>query len=354
MLRYIDTSEGLPLLTGSVPPATHLNWINPGTSWSQDSGTASYQVAAGIGVGSDRSLVFAQNGSVYFGSMRIPLGAAITTKFVVGALVRVANYAATGLPSSSVGFIRVGLDLNSTPTSTDTLRVTNTGALGINGALSAAGVVTANNNFYVELEYDLTAGTLLVYVNNTLVITTTTTLTSVTGFCLGWSGVAISFQARFDNFYVVDDQPGGPTTRLGPSKVVRTPLSASLQSNFVPSGGAANNLAAVNKNDLSTTTYNQSPAANGVRDMFSLDASGVGSGDIVHGVAVRSFYRKSDVGPRSLSMVAGDGSNETVTPLADNLAFASHNAIILNSAPDGTAWDQTKLAALQVGYEVNA
>lgn len=296
-----------------------------------------------------------QANSAYYGGYSLPIGKTVTTKAVIGVLVGCSNGSGGAVDSYIMGFER---SFNQNPAvTTDALSVTSAGALNFNSLTSADGVFQHGSEQYLTIELDFVAGTIAVYVGDsgTPALSGPMTLTSLSyitfGFLRGTGPNLVELTC--DHIYVLDDAPGGPTERLGIVEVKRLPLVASVESNFTPQGGAASNLAAVNKTTLTTTTYNQSGHANGVGDTFTVDTTLIADAVEVYGIGLNTLAQKDNSGDRNQALIAKNGGDKlaTIRPLATS--WIAEQAVFTTN-PDGSSLTVAGVGAAAFGYEARA
>lgn len=146
------------------------------------------------------------------------------------------------------------------------------------GSLTTSPNVLINSEFsYIEIKIDYATGVFELWINN---------VSAGSGFLdfgvgdkiLGFGNVFNSYSSSdnsfqfFDDIYVLDDTGTTHNQRLGPVRAVRVPFRSTTEANFTPFG-AADNITAINKDNLITSTFNRSPASNNVGDYFNLDTS---------------------------------------------------------------------------------
>lgn len=229
------------------------------------------------------------------------------------------------------------------------------GAITIAGSTSREGLLVSNVYSYIEISVNKITGEFDLFVNNVLELSGSFPIGSNYSISIGRGMSAYSRDYQyFDDIYILDDTGTTHNSRLGPVRAVRVPFNTTSEANFTPFG-AADNISAINKDTLNTSSFNRSPAANDVGDYFKLDTSVLPTDRPIIAVQQTPFYRKTDIGERSLKVVAKDGVSRKEMPLPDRLAtFSGGGSQILETAVDGTAWDLTKLANTDFGYEVTA
>lgn len=224
-------------------------------------------------------------------------------------------------------------------------------SISIGNVRTEANVLVSNIFSYIEVEIDYAAGEFSLYINNLHIIDGTMTFSGEKTVWLGCSG-AVNSYVYFDDIYILDDTGTTHNQRLGPVRVVRVPFNATTEANFTPFG-VADNISAINKNSPDDSTFNRSPAANNVGDYFKLDTSVLPEDMSVIAVQQSAMYRKTDIGERTLKLVAKEGVDRKEHLLPERLAtFSGGPAQILETSADGSAWDLTNLAATDFGYEV--
>lgn len=205
---------------------------------------------------------------------------------------------------------------------------------------------------HIEVVIDLNGNTFKVYINDEELLSGSHSYSFIRNLFHWSQEVNLNYRIYYDNIYHLGGTVGPFNDRLGPTKVTRMPLSSATETEFIPEGTALN-ITAVNKDNLSTTTYNTSPEENNKRDMFKVDTSRIRSDQDIIAVSHQLLYRKQDVGKRNLSAVAELGGNKEYIALPENLAlFGGHEPLILTEKPGGGAWTKADLGNTEFGYEV--
>lgn len=358
-LLFTDPYEGAPTGSYSTVVSNDVNKWTGGLVLFNTSGASvsNGSVAVVAGLSSPKALRI-QNNFANWAQAVINLGKLVTGVLVTGFLYDVSSTeSGNTLPASAAIFQMGGSITANNNTSPTVLYVLSNGSLRLNGVTSAAGVITGGSPAYIEVVRNVTTGAVTVFVNDVLVLTSSVAAVpaGVNVAMLATNGLSSgSVFSRFDDIYVLDDSGSSFNARLGPVRFTKVPLAASVGTpGFTPQGGAASNLAAVNKDTLSETTFNRSPTANNQQDVYSLDASGIVDGTQVMAVDVRALYRKTSPGPRNLALKATNGATVEKV-VTDRIATFGSDVLQLLTAPDGSAWDKTKLTATTVAYEVRA
>lgn len=243
---------------------------------------------------------------------------------------------------------------------TDTLEINTSGQMIVNGISSDPATFDPIGYTYITIECDCSAGEIRVYKDNdvtTPVLVAPTSLLSVSNFSIGHT-VYNSPPHRFADMYILDDT--GPAPFNAPLGIVQykpLPLVAEDNADFLPQGGAASNLVAVNKDTRSFTTYNRSQVSNGLYDRFTTDPSAVESSDDVLGVVVHASALR-DVGePRTLALELNDAGGTVSEDFSDLAvgAWTDNRYALLTTEGDGTTpLTPASLSNMKVGYRVKA
>lgn len=233
------------------------------------------------------------------------------------------------------------------------LRINPDYSLTLGTLTTSPGTIVDSTYAYIEVVLDIESRNFELWVNNVLAGTGTVTFTGEVYVIFGSldyrTGVKYQF---FDDIYILDDTGTTHNQRLGPVRALRVPFNSTTEANFTPFG-AVDNITAINKDSPNTSTFNRSPAANNVGDYFKLDTSVLPEDRPIIAVQQSAMYRKTDIGERALKLVAKEGADRKEHLLPERLAtFSGGPAQILETAADGSAWDLTKLAATDFGYEV--
>lgn len=217
---------------------------------------------------------------------------------------------------------------------------------------------------YLTIVCDTAAGEIRVYKNSdvtTPILVAPTAITEVTS--VSWGAGALQSAGngsihRFSDVYILDDT--GPAPFNAPLGIVQykpLPLVSEVNTDFVPMGGAASNLAAVNKDTRSFTTYNRSQVSNGLYDRFTVDDSAVDPTDTVLGVVLHTTALR-DVGePRTLALEMTDTGGTVSEDFSDLTvgAWADNRYAVFTTEGDGTTpLTPASLSDIEVGYRVKA
>lgn len=356
---YEDQYEGCPT-ESFVESQFHTPAVADYLAQTAASGNAGggVYVATGGSMPTDRHVVV-DRGDVGSGQSNLAIGLAgltsLPSTLVFGFHFRVATFPSAGqFTIAGIGALLTNPGNNQV----GVVEGLSSGALKISGLLtSASGLITPGTVHHLQVKYVKATKTWTLRLDGADVLTGNVPgmpaepvaqfyFRSASGFTSGATG---RYQLQVDNIWAHD------TDFQGVLSSVRLPLSTTIGTPaFVPQGGATTNLDAVNKRDLSTATYNQSTSANDVGDYFGVDTSGI-TGANVKSVCLKVNNRKAAVGERKLNASIGDGSNTFTQLLPDSTAnFSSKSNFRRDLAPDGAAWDVTKVGAAQFGYKVTA
>lgn len=339
-LLYIDNFENCPM--GSISTATYnYSGITKGTT-GKDS-----RISIQSGDLSEK-VVRIQSASSSFGWFNFRLDAAPT----VGTVFLGFAYKFTENPHLTETVVAF---FSTERYASAELRVNQDWSLSLGNLTTSPNTLVINGYAYIEVALNFDTGEFELFVNNLSVGSGLITFSGgVKGIFIGPVADSVSGFHYYDDIYLLDDTGTTHNQRLGPVRAVRVPFSTTTEANFTPFG-AADNITAINKDTLNTSSFNRSPATNDVGDYFKLDTSVLPTDRPIIAVQQTPFYRKTDIGERSLKVVAKDGVNRKEMPLPDRLAtFAGGGSQIIETAVDGTAWDLTKLANTDFGYEVTA
>jgi hypothetical protein len=242
-------------------------------------------------------------------------------------------------------------------------RRTATGAIEVvmisgGASMATSAVIMALSQWrYIEIRVKIhaTAGEIQVRVEGTEVINLTNQNTTV--------GTVADFRKlRFwvnnstfliDDLYVCDASGATNNTFLGPVTVYTlVPNGAGATTQFTPTG-AASNWDCVNEiGGPDTTTYVAS-STTGHIDYYAVEDI-PGTVTAVHGVLVHARSMKTDNGARAEKIRCKVGANITTGPSVQvSLNTYANSSIVLNTQPDGSAWDETAAEAMEIGIETN-
>lgn len=232
------------------------------------------------------------------------------------------------------------------------------GSISIGDDHSDIGVLPAETTRYLEASFDPSDGSVDLYIDDVLILQGSMNFSTVEsiGFMAAWNGGPdANCLYEIDNIYVNDDTGDHYNGRMGPIAVQWAPLKSEDSVTWIPEN-APNNITAVNKNTLDTGSFVRSPSQNDQADLYEIDTDVIDPDKVILGVVSAPYFRKTDIGARSLAAVATDGVNKLERTFADaGLEFAgSSTPLLMPTAPQGGAWDVDKLAACKFGYEVKA
>jgi hypothetical protein len=282
------------------------------------------------------------------------------TSVIFGALMQFADISSSALPASAwvfMGCNRTADNATVIPASAGLL-LNPDGSIKLgSGTATAAGTIAPLTYYYMELVINRTSGAAELFINDVSACTGTLTLA---GSNITNVGFALTNAARMwiDDFYCLDTDGTSFNARLGPISVAYAPLLANTHADFSVNGGAASNLAAVNKRDLTTVTSVTSPTTNNKNDMYTLDTTALATkfaGKSILGVLEILNCRNTALGTRHLTVAANDGSHtKQAFSFIPPSSYGPSPQSVWPLAMDGAAWDWTKLAATNFGYEVQA
>jgi hypothetical protein len=155
------------------------------------------------------------------------------------------------------------------------------------------------------------------------------------------------------NFTWRDTTGSSPYNDFMGEQVVLTlqPNGNGAVSQFVGTdGNSVDNYLLVDETPPNITDYVSSPTA-GQQDLYTFDDTALGG--TVHAVNVRAYNSKSDAGARSIKLLERSGGGTLFTGPTQIISTAwqiAESGILLTDA-DGTAWNVTKVNALQGGVE---
>lgn len=235
-------------------------------------------------------------------------------------------------------------------------------ANGVETPLSYA--LTADKEYYVEVEMDTAAGTYRVWVDDYLIIDASMAAEAKTALLSSWGWVfrgndmASAHREAFllsDIYYLVDDGVG-PSARLGKTTRVKGELpSADVSVSFDRPTGFTSNYDVVN-DPISSTAV---PTA-------YLTGSGVGASDIyavppdtyaaqVYAVKVATIAANFSSAAHRVDAVIKDGGGNTQTQTLATLAagepFTPMQAVF-TVAPDGSAFTPQNVSSANFGYTI--
>lgn len=214
---------------------------------------------------------------------------------------------------------------------------------------------------YIELKVtiDNTVGAVELRINgpdsNTLILSSVDTQNGATPD-IGWVAIgngtvaASPYYWQYDDLYILDDQGSKLNDFLGDTRVqLLLPASNGSQNDMTPlSGSNYQNVDEADPDD--DTSYNSSPTP-GDRDLYNI--TNVFPED-VHAVALNIRARKDQAGNLQHRAVIKNGASEALGPDTPLVAAYSNYQTLLEDAPGGGDWDQTKLNASEFGLDVRS
>lgn len=266
-------------------------------------------------------------------------------------------------------------------TTTDKLRVTNNAGTQIGSDSSA---LSKDTWYCIEAKYDTTGGANHVIIearidgSNFVSSNTVATVTNVNNCAFGGNlkgETATTCDFFFDDI-AVNDSTGAHETgysyAAGGNKVIPLrPNAAGDVNTFATqtggTAGAANNFTRVNEvTPDNATSFNGSTTLN-QEDLFNVTDSGIGASDTVNVVEVWGTWRNStadSVEAIVLELLKTSGGTKTTSgniipnttswltnKTSGSSGFPLTPIIVSYTDPDGSAWTQTTLDSMQIGYK---
>lgn len=237
------------------------------------------------------------------------------------------------------------------------LRFNSDGSIRAFNGDSAAGVITINTWYYIEVKVkiDNSAGAVEVYVNGVQVIDVTgvdnQASTNAVTENIYFRG-AIGTLEYIDDIYLCDVAGAVNNDFLGPGSVTAfLPDGAGTNTDFTPSAGA--NFENVDDNPSDDdTTYNESTGI-GDKDDYSFASVVALKGNIL-GVQLTSCARNADVGSVNMKNFVRSGGTPAEVEIG-NLAlintYAMLSTIWEEEPTDSVSWDTTKIDAATFGVK---
>ncbi len=223
---------------------------------------------------------------------------------------------------------------------------------------SNATVVSMNTWHYIEVRTKLgtTTGECEIILNGVpwLNLTNINTATGgITSFQTVGVGCAYGtwHDTYYDDMYVCDTTGTVNNTFLGPISVYTLLPSAAGSTTQLTATGAATNWQAVSETSNNNATSYVSTSVTGQRDFYQFQAlpAAVTS---VQGVMIKSRSTLPTAGTRKLKLNLKNGASMISSALkALVLGSWAEDSFTSDTAPDGTAWDPTKVNATEGGIE---
>lgn len=223
---------------------------------------------------------------------------------------------------------------------------------------TSAGIITVAGGYHameIKMTVDDSAGVVVMKVNGATVLNLTGQDTR-NGGTAGWTSVQwfSPAPADWDDVWICDGTGSANNDFLGDLRVDAHYPNANGNSNqSTPSTGTDRFATVDEATPNSDTDYN---TITGVGDKDTLNIQSlVNSGAAVKAVQTSIFCKKTDSGAGSAAAVARqDGVDYDGTSFALGETYGYKVIQPYSLAPDGTAWDETKFNALEVGYKRTA
>lgn len=173
----------------------------------------------------------------------------------------------------------------------------------------------------------------------------------------------------FDDIAVNDNTGSFQTSYPGQGKIIQLRPSATGDTNTLSTqtggtAGGANNFTRVDEvTPDDATTFNGSNILN-EEDMYNLDNSGIGSGDMVNVVSVGARFRNNTASATTrmnlqLEKTSGGTRTTSANIIPNTTSWNTNDAasprvypITTYQDPDGSAWTQTTLDSMQIGMKI--
>lgn len=157
----------------------------------------------------------------------------------------------------------------------------------------------------------------------------------------------------YDDWYIIDETGSSNNDFLGAVKVeTLMPSAAGDSSNFTPSAGS--NFENVDETPIDTTTYNESLATSGNKDLFNIDNLSTISGD-VKGVQVTSYAISTEGQVITVEGLVKSSitENNAGTFYVGSDVYQPFSAVWETDPALGGSWLVGNINTLQIGYEVS-
>jgi hypothetical protein len=223
---------------------------------------------------------------------------------------------------------------------------------------SAANVFNPAWGFmYVEVKatIDDSAGIVVVRINESIVLNLSSADTRNAGLA-SWNRVALHGRTTtwFDDWYVLDGSGASNNDFLGDCRAdPHMPNANGANSGSTPSTGTDRYATVDETSPNSDTDYNTITNV-GDKDTLSI-ANQVNAGKAIYGVVAHAFAKKTDAGAGDHCIVVRqDGVDYDGASSGANTSYGYYANHVMSTAPDGTAWTETKFNAIEVGYKRTA
>jgi hypothetical protein len=243
------------------------------------------------------------------------------------------------------------------------LRTLSSGAIEFRRGHSSAAIIATTNipltvndwnhiSFEVRLINNAT-GWLRVYINGVLAAEAIDVQTSA--FAVLPDNISarpnVAGDFKWDDIYIVDASPGGPTGLLGDRRCASYyPIADGAESDFVPSSGT-DNFAMVNEEVPDEDTTYISSATPGDRDLYKFSSPAPGKSIDAMRIMVRA--RKEDPGGNNLKIVTKSGAAVVVSDFKGAALSYNHVSEYVQVNPaTGLPWTPEEFAAAEFGQEI--
>lgn len=230
-----------------------------------------------------------------------------------------------------------------------------------------------DTDIFVEVEVDTTNQTLRIWVDDVYAGTSAWSA-SGSGDAPFTNGFQIRLYRGGTTNYAVTTDLGGvmlsdvycldlsdgvvPNTRLGKStRVMGEAPDADVSTMFSRPDGFAGNYDVVNDPIASNSapTVYLTGEGEGTEDLYRTAGSNIGSfAGTVYGVVLRARYQNASGSAHTLAITSSDGTTKTENSLGSVAAGTGvlMKSVVLNKAPDNSAWTPAKAAALRYGFKI--
>lgn len=204
---------------------------------------------------------------------------------------------------------------------------------------------------YVEVEYNYDTRAFKVYVNDILAIDDIAT-SQGSQRNIKFGGAIQGVHICLANIYILDNTGLAPfNSRLGPIKTKSLPFNQITSNNWTTES-TKTKLEIINNQSLSDVDTVNDPGTNAA-DMYTLDTSSLTETDEVLATVTTVRSNVTNYGTELINTVVSDGTNQIKQSYRQYLGMTNSRYHISETAPDGTAWDKTKLANTEFGYELS-
>ena len=159
--------------------------------------------------------------------------------------------------------------------------------------------------------------------------------------------------SHFDDL-VVNDNAAPHVGALGEARILKVPLDANVQSQWIPNPNTMTNVAAATQQPVSTATAFVESNEVGQKDIYGTSSFAVPQGYRAAAVQVDGHYERTLNSVPSAKLGVRVGTDEDTTPtvyVSAPVGTKVYTSKVINSSPGGTPWTSQTIAEAEVTNE---